>query len=377
MNPREHKILYVSDRYRDNVCGTELSMFNEMQRRGFDVHYYQKRGVKGKHFINGKRIIPILQEGNFTDLWIVHSWVAYHKLTLRRINDLGVHVVGFGLADPPSFAPHKLKQVNLYASNDLEVSEELHQQGFPSLFFPTGCNVKFHKKLSVRKTTDILVYGTGLHPNLPSYYRVEIVKAILERFPDKKIKIYGKRWYDLECEPPIHGEELIEEINKAKISLDICSEGGQLARRIFECGACGTAVITGDNPEIHKLFTPGENILTYSTVEELLEKIDYLLKSRYKRKELAKKLYKVCTTQHDIRNRVDLLLDVVSAARKKWELTNITNQHKITKADPKFLRNLVKPIKKNSASKAATTAKKRALHSFNYAMRKYRKRRKR
>jgi len=319
----ESKILYVSDRDGAASCSWKISMFNAMQHRGFNIHFMLKKGTKGTHYVDVKTLLPTLRKGNFTDLWLANAWIKYRRGTLRGINNLGIYVVGFGFCDPISFTKNTLRQINLHASNDLEVARALQRKGFPSLFFPAACDTNFHKNLNLEKTTDILIYGAGKHPNLhPREYRINVANKIYKKFKNKNIKLYGKKWNYLHCEGMISGEQFLEEINKAKVSIDITQKKGQLARRIFECGACGTAVITRDRPEIRKLFTPNKDILVYNSTEELLKKIEYILKNTESRETLSKNIYKTCITKHNISNRVEKLLEIIHLERTKWETNN-------------------------------------------------------
>jgi len=345
VNKDTTKILYVADCRA--ASGTPLSLFNEMKRRGFDIQFYNKEGSQGKHFISKNKIMPVLRSGKFTDLWLANPWVTYHSCTKRLFNNAGIYVVGFGFGDPANFYPNKARRANLYATNDFEISQRKYIDKTQVLFFPTACDLTLHKKLDVPKTTDILVYGVGKHPYLRKISRLAAARSILDMFPNKVVKIYGHRWGSLPCGGVVIGDRLVEEINKAKVSIDITDPLGQFSRRIFECGACGTVCITQDNPEVRDLFTPGKDILVYKDQSELLAQISYVLENESVRKVLQKNAYETCTTKHDISNRVDTLLAVLDEKKNHWNtLLESRRQVRHTKLVPKPVTTVQKPTRK-------------------------------
>ena len=303
------KILYVSDHTRDDVCGSNISIYKELKRRGIDVEFYLQDGGPRNHYVRGPRLLKKLKSGNFTDMWLANSWATYRGCTLSDINALGVFVVDFGFADPVSFFRYKGTRGNLLASNSLKVVRHVTKNYKKAVFFPASCDLTFHKNLEIDRTTDILIYGCGKHPNLiPREYRIHVVKRILQKFPTKIIKIFGIRWHDVPCLGNLSGDTFIEELNKSKISLDITQAGGQFAHRLFECGACGTPVIARDNEEVTHFFTDSKNILLYTSTNVLMEKIDLALRNPVMLSGIASKFHAICTKNHTIRNRLDMLL---------------------------------------------------------------------
>lgn len=322
-----HKILYLSDRHRHEVYGTKLSLYNEVLGRGFKVDFVDNVHGSGMNRINGRWLYDTIKKEKYTDVWIAHCWTRYVNTTLEELNSLGAYVLGFGFSDPVSWRDHKVGTFNAYATNDFEVSMQ-KCNGLPTLFFPTACDTTFHKRLQLEKTTDILIYGTGKHPNLVDNYRVKVATHLFEKFSHLNIQLYGQRWGTLPCNGILFGDAFIQEINKSKVCVDMTKPKAQLAHRIFECGACGVPVITRDNPEIRALLVPDKEVLLYSTLENLCEKITRLINDSVYREQLSDNVHHACTTKHNISNRVDMLLDFLGEERAKWRLERGSHEQK-------------------------------------------------
>ena len=59
--------------------------------------------------------------------------------------------------------------------------------------------------------------------------------------------------------------------------------------RIFEATGVGSCLITDKPDKVKQYFVPDEEILTYSNIEECVEKVNYVLENETVRKEIARK----------------------------------------------------------------------------------------
>lgn len=305
------KILYLSDDYAKDVCGTKTSIFKEMKNRDYNIVYDTIHSA-GKNTIDGKKLIDKLKKEKFTDLWISHTWVIYKGCTLREINDLGVKVLGFGFSDPYAWKAAKLNQYNTYSTNCLSTYHSV-KKIVPCVYFPTACDLSFHKRHAAStKTTDILIFGVGKHSRFkPREYRIKIVQQLMKDFPGKKIKIFGRNWGPIKTLGHLGGVQFIDEINHAKISVDLQQEHAPLAHRMFESMACGTYTITCKRPEVDTIL-PGDLIGKYVSYVDLKNKIQILLNTDSAREESAKLMYENTIKNHSMINRIDNLLKAIN-----------------------------------------------------------------
>ncbi|HAC62858.1 MAG TPA: hypothetical protein DCF68_04810 [Cyanothece sp. UBA12306] len=80
------------------------------------------------------------------------------------------------------------------------------------------------------------------------------------------------------------------------------------AKRLFEATGMGACVITESTDDHRELFKPDEEIVTYSSLEECIEKIKYLLDHPQKAIEIGKKAQHRTLTEHTYHQRVKELL---------------------------------------------------------------------
>jgi len=313
------KILYVSDDYGKEVCGIKWSLYQELIKRGLDVTW--------KHIYNdtiNKDIVEGIKACQYTHVFMAHSTINYVECGLEEINDLGTVVFGFGFSDPTYWNLDKLQKYNFYATNSYRVyleSFEVH----PCIYFPTCCDISFHRKLDSEKDIDVLFYGIGNHhQHVPVNFRQQVIRELKDKLPDIKIAVYGNGWDDdIGASPHMVGDEFINVINRSKIGIDISQSGVALGRRNFEMAACGIPVIARPSDDIVRLF--GDNIMIWETTDELIYKIRDLLNNQDKRLRIADQLYFYVRENHNISNRVDDLLYFLNGHNSKYFSTSISH----------------------------------------------------
>ena len=88
--------------------------------------------------------------------------------------------------------------------------------------------------------------------------------------------------------------------NRSKINLNITIRPIQsgLSLRVFDVIGCGGFLMTNYQSELEEYYTPGKEVETYSSVEELIDKCGYYLSHDDERKEIARKGYERTKAQH-------------------------------------------------------------------------------
>ena len=75
----------------------------------------------------------------------------------------------------------------------------------------------------------------------------------------------------------------------------------------------GACLLTDNGRNINDLFEPGKEIVTYSSVDEAVEKVTYLLDHEDERAEIARAGQKKTLMDHTIFNRCQLIDDVIQS----------------------------------------------------------------
>lgn len=81
--------------------------------------------------------------------------------------------------------------------------------------------------------------------------------------------------------------------------------------RLFEINGCGTLQLVDAREEIHRWYTPGIELDTYASPEELMEKIEYYLANEGHRRQIALNGLARTLKDHTYRHRMEQLLSAL------------------------------------------------------------------
>ena len=141
-----------------------------------------------------------------------------------------------------------------------------------------------------------------------------MLKALSEEF---KVDLYTGS--DISMLPRIHGKGLVKTqtempivFHESHINLNITAKSirSGIPLRIWDILGCGGFCITNYQSELPEYFTIGEEIETYSSKEELLDKCRYYLEYETKRKEIAQNAFDKTRSHHTYLIRVGQLMEL-------------------------------------------------------------------
>ncbi|MBM3501196.1 MAG: glycosyltransferase, partial [Armatimonadetes bacterium] len=182
-----------------------------------------------------------------------------------------------------------------------EGAERLLADGlWPVWWLPLACNPEVHRRLEVPQDLDVAFVG---NPGSPERQRLlELVQA---HFPNSFI---GNAY----------GEEMARVYSRAKVVLNR-SIGRDVNMRVFEALASGSLLITNDLSDSGQadLFQDGQNLVTYRTDDELLEKIAYYLAHDGEREAIAHTGREAVLAHHTYAHRMRFILEAVSAQTER------------------------------------------------------------
>lgn len=196
--------------------------------------------------------------------------------------------------------------------------------GKTAYFLPLACDTTVYYPIKEqRKDIDIVFVGTIY----TSPKRIQLLRTIVQYFPDAKILIYGHykpyyknplKWFFREKRHIFKNVNLEpEQVNalysRTKVALNIhhvqTFEGAN--QRLFEAAGAGAYQICDANPYIESLF-PNKEIGLYHNEEELIECIRWALDSKYEteRSQKAATAQKIILSNHTFKNRVEEMLKI-------------------------------------------------------------------
>ena len=118
------------------------------------------------------------------------------------------------------------------------------------------------------------------------------------------------------CHGPIFGLEMYQVLAGSSVTLNMHADatGNSVGNlRMFEATGSGACLLTNNGPNMRDLFEPDVEVVAYDTLEECLEKIDYLMEHSAEREKIAYAGMKRTHQDHTVEMRVKKLHDIFHA----------------------------------------------------------------
>lgn len=208
---------------------------------------------------------------------------------------------------------------------------DLESIGQPNaLYLPLAAHPDFHRPVAL-SSVEQRKFGSGIsfmgagYPNRRIAFR-ELV--------NRDFKIWGTEWEgDHVLEPLVQlkgarvsPEECVKIFNATKINLnlhssvqtdELVSHGDFVNPRTFELAACGGFQLVDKRSLMDEAFQEDE-LATFSSMEELLEKIDYFSSKPEERKQVALKSRERVLKDHTYVNRMRTLIEFTAERINGW-----------------------------------------------------------
>jgi spore maturation protein CgeB len=126
--------------------------------------------------------------------------------------------------------------------------------------------------------------------------------------------------YSQRCHAPVFGLRNYEILGRSKIVFNshINIAGSYAANiRLFEATGMGACLITDWKDNLRDLFEPDVEVMTYRTVAECAEKVNYLLKHPAELKGIASAGQRRTLREHTYYHRAQQLVNIVASVLKK------------------------------------------------------------
>lgn len=117
--------------------------------------------------------------------------------------------------------------------------------------------------------------------------------------------------------PPIFGIEMFQALRHSNIVLNIHADSSPRFAsnmRMFEATGVGTCLLTDRKEKMDELFVPGQEIVTYDSVEDCIEKAKWLQAHPRERQEIAEAGQRRCLKEHTYEKRAVMFDHIVKKA---------------------------------------------------------------
>lgn len=124
---------------------------------------------------------------------------------------------------------------------------------------------------------------------------------------DTQVPLFPLRdFYPERFHNPVFGVEMYQLLRRAKLSFNIhidTIQGQAGNMRMFEVTGAGSCLLTDAASNMSDLFEDGKEVVTYSSLEECVEKANYLLENEAERAEIATAGHKRTLKSHTLGHR--------------------------------------------------------------------------
>lgn len=212
-----------------------------------------------------------------------------------------------------------------------EFLDELEQLGQSNHYYlPQAAHPSVHRPLELSEEerrkfkADLSFMGEGYYNRHRAFVRLL----------DQDFKIWGTGWTENQAYWPhiqnkgqrVTSEECVSIYNAGKVNLNLHSStyhdgihpnGDFVNPRTFEIAACGGFQLVDARSELADCFRIGEEIITFSNLEEMREKALYYLEHEDERLQLARKARERVLSEHTIQHRMQEMLLFIYSQREE------------------------------------------------------------
>lgn len=306
-------ILYVGNRYDygNKYLGLSFehyTFFNTLLNMKYSIIYFDIDRILQKYGPN--KTSEILRDAAYyyrpDYLFYFHflDWIK-HGVWKEISNDTSAKTIIWLADDHWRYEDTKpvWKLFDVIITTDRNSYKRRQKEGFQNVILSQwGCNHFLYNRLNIPKIFDVSFVGRryGVRPDF------------INRLKEHGVKVdtFGPGW---KHSNRVSQSDLIKIYNQSKICLNISEsskgEKIQIKGRDFEVPGCGSLLLTNGNSNISEYFTPGEEIITYSDVNDAAEKIKYYLANEKEFESICSNGYNRVINQHTMEKR---FLDIFS-----------------------------------------------------------------
>ena len=260
----------------------------------------------------------------------VRSWMAQNRAdvifmyvsgiltepqTIAGLRVHGIPLINLALNDKEHFVS-KVRGGRAFGSRDIcryfdlcwtstqDALIKYRVEGARPVYLPEGANPQIHRPYELEKTIDVSFVGQ-CYGN-----RAQVINELSRH--GIHVRAYGHGW----PAGPLEVEEMVKLYSRSKINLGFGGVAGHqdtfcLKGRDFEIPMSGGLYLTEDHPELAHAFQPGEEILTYRGIEDLVKKIRYYLEHTSAADSIRQKGHERALRDHTWENRMERVLRIL------------------------------------------------------------------
>jgi spore maturation protein CgeB len=211
---------------------------------------------------------------------------AFEPRILERINTQHEQTVDF------SFLGSIFKTSSTHLQREFFIKELVQKNNLQIWSDLSSSSANQIKLLGLRQLTYDLIklvsrmpFATSILSGIPKvhYYVDRKERPSLADYVDPEIVAAAH--------PPLYGLSMFQQLHNSKVTfnnhINVSSKSAS-NMRLYEATGVGTCLLTDWKENLSEIFEPDREVVTYNSVDECIEKINWLLENPQKREEIAK-----------------------------------------------------------------------------------------
>lgn len=252
----------------------------------------------------------ISQFGKFDYYW----WIDYgedglpvdHEWTIPQDGGKTIYVCSDAHIDENG-RDYRFNQAKKFDYAFFNQKRALEESGIKSAhFMPHAAEPDAYHPFEIVKKYDVAFIGhVQTQPNYNGFTRVEALDRLFKEFPNF---YFGTR--NPQKPEANMFEDAARNFSQSKIVFNV-SIGDDLNMRLFEALATRSFLLTNWLPTLEDLFEDGKHLVTYKTLDEMVEKAKYYLEHEEEREAIAEAGYQEFINGHTYMHRINKILNIV------------------------------------------------------------------
>jgi hypothetical protein len=251
------------------------------------------------------------------DVVYVQDLNAFRPRDLRELRKRTQFLAGQIASALPS--GRRLGLYDLILTSFPHFVRKFRADGIASEYLRIGFDTRVLEHLPADGTTDDVVFVGGLSGG-PHAKGNQLLERVGQRIPIDFWGYDADRWpSDSAVRRRYHGQawglDMYRVLGKSRIALnrhiDVAEDYAN-NMRLYEATGVGTLLITDAKRNLHELFEPGEEVVTYANEDELIEKIEHYLGDEPQRVRIAQAGQARTLREHTYAVRMNELIDILN-----------------------------------------------------------------
>ena len=295
------------------------------------IYFTRSDGSYGQNFpgsdeerrgTNSDRLLALLRDlaatGRTPDILLAQTWAGYvNPKVLGEIRDeYGTLIINIAMDDRHQYWGRKVNgewrgtyglipYLDLALTAAPECVEWYQKEGCPALFFPEASDPDiFHPMPELPKLHEVCFVGSRYG------IREKIVTGL--RKAGVQVAAYGAGWeggrLDTQDVPRLFAQS---KIVLGVGTIGYCEDFYALKMRDFDGPMSGSCYVTHDNPDLRLVYKVGEEVVTYRSVGDCIEKVRWYLSHEDERERVAQAGRERALIGHTWEKRFNDLFDVL------------------------------------------------------------------